>query len=74
MPLDTETKTVSASRSGATRCAVLLTAKEGVASTTILQPLTQLKSVVSPSPAGNATPLSMGFSLVSHRMRDSSSA
>ena len=73
MPLDTDTSTAPGSSRGARVRAVVRTAKEGVASTTAPQPLTQAGSEVSFSPSGRGTPLSMGFSLCSRRTADSSS-
>ena len=73
MPLDTDTTTVPGSSSPFRLRAVVRTAKEGVASTTMGQPFTQERSLVRPRASGRGTPLSMGFSCCSWRTLDSSS-
>ena len=71
-PFDTETSTAPGSSSGAIDRAVVRTAKEGVASTTIPQSRTQPASQVKWSFSGSGTPFSMGFSRFSRRTADSS--
>ena len=72
MPLDTETRTASSRRWGATRSAVARTAKDGDAMTTSFLPATQAGSLLK-CISGSVTPLSSGFSRVSDSVRASCS-